>query len=136
MSGLRERKKVQTRQHIAECAMRLFVARGFDHVTIAEVVAAAEVSVNTVYNYFQVKEDLVLPPDQASPQRLATMVRDRPPGTAAARAVLDRLRPGTTRLLRPDLPEHEAYLLDWEQRRSKRHPYRGRIEDIPAHGPS
>ncbi|MFI7454271.1 TetR/AcrR family transcriptional regulator [Nonomuraea sp. NPDC049714] len=92
MSGLRERKKVRTRQHIAECAMRLFVARGFDHVTIAEVAAAAEVSVNTVYNYFQVKEDLVLPPDQASPQRLAVMVRDRPPGTAAARAVLDRLR--------------------------------------------
>jgi hypothetical protein len=44
--------------------------------------------------------------------------------------------PETTRLLRPDLPEHEAFLLDWEQTWSKRHPYRGRIEGIPAHGPS
>ncbi|WP_336207095.1 TetR/AcrR family transcriptional regulator [Nonomuraea sp. LPB2021202275-12-8] len=92
MSGLRERKKLRTRQHIADVAMGLFVERGFDRVTIAEVAAAAEVSVNTVYNYFEVKEDLVLPPDEASPQRLARIVRDRPPGTAAARAVLDHLR--------------------------------------------
>lgn len=44
--------------------------------------------------------------------------------------------PDTTRLLRPDLPEHEAYLLQWEQVWDKRHPYRGRIEGIPAEGPA
>lgn len=43
--------------------------------------------------------------------------------------------PGTTRLLRPDLPEPEAYLLQWEETWNKRHPYRGRIEGIPATGP-
>ncbi|MEU0479317.1 TetR/AcrR family transcriptional regulator [Streptosporangium sp. NPDC006013] len=53
--GLRERKKRQTRQRIYEVAIGLFVERGFEHVTIAEVAAAAEVSVNTVYNYFQSK---------------------------------------------------------------------------------
>ncbi|BBJ40169.1 hypothetical protein SSPO_028870 [Streptomyces antimycoticus] len=47
-------------------ATGLFLERGFDRVTVAEVAAAAEVSVNTVYNYFPAKEDLVLPPDQAS----------------------------------------------------------------------
>ena len=64
--GLRERKKRQTRQRISDVAIGLFVAHGFDNVTIAEIAAAAEVSVNTVYNYFHVKEDLVLPPEEAS----------------------------------------------------------------------
>ncbi|MFB6440979.1 TetR/AcrR family transcriptional regulator [Streptomyces sp. NPDC056411] len=90
--GLRERKKRQTRQRISEVAIGLFVARGFDRVTIAEVAAAAEVSVNTLYNYYESKEDLVLPPDQASPRRLADIVRDRQPGESAARAVLAQLR--------------------------------------------
>ena len=90
--GLRERKKRQTRQRISGVAIGLFVARGFDNVTIAEVAAAAEVSVNTVYNYFQAKEDLVLPPEAASPQRLADIVRERRPGQSAADAVLARLR--------------------------------------------
>jgi AcrR family transcriptional regulator len=90
--GLRERKKRQTRQRISGVATRLFVERGFERVTIAEVAAAAEVSVNTVYNYFEAKEDLVLPPDEASPRRLAEIVRHRAPGESAVRAVLARLR--------------------------------------------
>lgn len=95
MTGLRERKKGQTRRHIAEVALGLFVRRGFEHVTIAEVAAAAEVSVNTIYNYFESKEDLVLPPEEASPQRLADIVRQRRPGQSAADAVLARLREET-----------------------------------------
>ncbi|MEU6722695.1 TetR/AcrR family transcriptional regulator [Nonomuraea wenchangensis] len=90
--GLRERKKRQTRQRISEVALGLFVERGFENVTIAEVASAAEVSVNTVYNYFESKEDLVLPPEEASPQRLADIVRQRRPGESAAAAVLARLR--------------------------------------------
>ncbi|WP_084144154.1 TetR/AcrR family transcriptional regulator [Amycolatopsis taiwanensis] len=90
--GLRERKKRQTRQRITEVATGLFVERGFEQVTIAEVAAAAEVSVNTVYNYFQAKEDLVLPPEEASPQRLADMVRQRRPGESAAHAIVRCLR--------------------------------------------
>ncbi|MDN3358038.1 TetR/AcrR family transcriptional regulator [Actinomadura sp. DC4] len=54
--------------------------------------AAAEVSVNTVYNYFEAKEDLILPPDQASARRLADIVRDRAVGESAAQAVVGRLR--------------------------------------------
>lgn len=90
--GLRERKKRRTRERIHQEANRLFVERGFDRVTIAEVAEAAEVSVNTLYNYFQAKEDLVLPPDRASPDRLAQIVRERAPGDSPARAVLTRLR--------------------------------------------
>ncbi|GAA4599209.1 TetR/AcrR family transcriptional regulator [Planotetraspora phitsanulokensis] len=90
--GLRERKKRETRRHISDTAIGLFAERGFEHVTIAEVAAAAGVSANTVYNYFETKENLVLPPDQASAQRLADMVRDRRPGEGAVPAVLRTLR--------------------------------------------
>ncbi|GAA2409015.1 TetR/AcrR family transcriptional regulator [Actinomadura vinacea] len=90
--GLRERKKRQTRRRIGEVATGLFVERGFAEVTIAEIAAAAEVSVNTVYNYFEAKEDLVLPPDQASALRLAEIARNRPAGLSPARAVLAWLR--------------------------------------------
>jgi AcrR family transcriptional regulator len=56
--GLRERKKEQTRQLIAETAWRLFADRGFDKVTVAEVARQAQVAVATVFNYFPTKEDL------------------------------------------------------------------------------
>jgi AcrR family transcriptional regulator len=57
--GLRERKKQQTRELIAEAARRLFTERGFERVTVAEIARAAEVSEQTVFNYFPTKEDLV-----------------------------------------------------------------------------
>jgi len=58
--GLRERKKRQTREAIAQAAMALFVEHGFDAVTVADVARAADVSEKTVFNYFPAKEDLVL----------------------------------------------------------------------------
>ena len=58
VEGLRERKKRATREHISEMATKLFIARGFEHVTIDEVAAAANVSKMTVFNYFPRKEDL------------------------------------------------------------------------------
>ncbi|MEU4699889.1 TetR/AcrR family transcriptional regulator [Nonomuraea dietziae] len=88
--SLRERKKAETKRHISEVALGLFVERGFDQVTVAEVAQAADVAANTVYNYFKVKEDLVLPP--VSRDRLAAIVRGRGPGQSAADAVLATLR--------------------------------------------
>ena len=56
--GLRERKKAQTRQLIADTAWRLFADRGFERVTVAAVAREAQVAVATVFNYFPTKEDL------------------------------------------------------------------------------
>ncbi|MDE1995158.1 MAG: TetR/AcrR family transcriptional regulator [Rhizobiaceae bacterium] len=56
---LRERKKEMIRRAIMENAERLFRARGYDNVTVAEVADAANISVKTLFTYFDSKEDLV-----------------------------------------------------------------------------
>jgi AcrR family transcriptional regulator len=56
--GLRERKKAKSRLAISNLATRMFIERGFDDVTVAEVAAAADVSVATIFNYFETKEEL------------------------------------------------------------------------------
>ncbi|MEU3961040.1 TetR/AcrR family transcriptional regulator [Streptomyces buecherae] len=86
--GLRERKKRQTRQHISDVATGLFLERGFDAVTIAEIADAADVSVNTVYNYFPAKEDLFFDRSAGVVDRLPRYVRGREVGESAARGVL------------------------------------------------
>jgi AcrR family transcriptional regulator len=90
--GLRERKKLRTRQLIAETARRMFAEHGFDAVPVAAVARAAEVSEATVFNYFPTKEDLVFQGMEAFETELLTAVRDRPAGepivAAFARFVL------------------------------------------------
>ncbi|MEU3602014.1 TetR/AcrR family transcriptional regulator [Streptomyces sp. NPDC006798] len=90
--GLRERKKRRTRQHISDTATGLFLERGFDAVTIAEVAELAEVSVNTVYNYFATKEDLFLDRGDDLVEQLSRWVRGRDSGESAAEAVLREVR--------------------------------------------
>lgn len=90
--GLRERKKRQTRQHLSDVATGLFLERGFDAVTIAEIARAADVSVNTVYNYFPTKEDLFLDRSRGVVDRLSRYVRARDDDESAADAVLRELR--------------------------------------------
>lgn len=79
-AGLRERKKVRTRELIAETARALFAERGFEGVTVAEIAQAADVSPQTVFNYFPTKEDLVYWRLEAFEAELLAAIRDRPEG--------------------------------------------------------
>jgi AcrR family transcriptional regulator len=90
--GLRERKKRETRQRISDIATGLFLEHGFVTVTMAEVADAADVSVNTVYNYFPAKEDLFFDRSRGVVDRLSRWVRGRRVGESAAVAVLRELR--------------------------------------------
>jgi AcrR family transcriptional regulator len=58
--GLRERKKQRMYETVSDIAVRLFLEKGFDAVSVAEVAAAAEISKPTLFRYFPAKEDLVL----------------------------------------------------------------------------
>ncbi|MER6051556.1 TetR family transcriptional regulator [Streptomyces sp. NPDC001793] len=93
--SLRERKKRLTRERISGVATRLFVERGFDDVTVAEVARAAEVSTMTVFNYFPRKEDLFLDRIPEAVELLVGAVRERgadeTPLAALRRLALDLL---------------------------------------------
>ena len=92
---LRERRKRQTHEAIADAARRLFRERGFDAVTVAEVARLADVSEQTVFNHFRSKEDLFFSGMEAYERELVEAVRRRPAGesalTAFRRTVVDRL---------------------------------------------
>jgi AcrR family transcriptional regulator len=85
--SLRARKKSKTRELLVEAAARLFHERGFDAVTVSQIARAAEVSEQTVYNYFSTKEALVLDEDEAYTAYFAAVVRDRPAGISAVEAI-------------------------------------------------
>lgn len=91
MEGRRERKKRQTREAIAKTALRLFAERGYDAVTVAEVAAAADVAVTTVFNYFKTKEDLFFGAFTPPTEILAARLHARPPGVGPAEVVRELL---------------------------------------------
>ncbi|WP_415854009.1 TetR/AcrR family transcriptional regulator [Sinomonas sp. G460-2] len=84
--GLRERKKLETRQRIVDAALKLFDDRGFERVPVAEIARAANVSEATVFNYFPSKEDLVYGGMQAYEDQLIAAVGSRPKDTSAVAA--------------------------------------------------
>jgi AcrR family transcriptional regulator len=70
--GLRARRRRRTQDLVIDTALRMFVAKGFDAVTVEEIAAAAEISPRTFYRYFPAKEDvLVADPD------VGEVLRDR-----------------------------------------------------------
>jgi AcrR family transcriptional regulator len=86
-TGLRDRKKLQTRRVISEAAIALFMARGFDNVSVTDIAQSADVSRQTVFNYFRTKEDLVLHRFSDHVDEPARVVRERPAGTDTTTAL-------------------------------------------------
>src|SRR3954465_10169389 len=70
--GLRERKKRRTRRLLIDEALRLFVERGYDETTIADITTAAEVSRRTFFSYFDSKDDLLFADADDHLERLHT----------------------------------------------------------------
>lgn len=116
MTGLRERKKAQTRKALADAALRMFLERGYDAVSVKEIAEAADVSVPTLFAHFpDGKESLVFDLDADREQQLISAVRDRAPGMS----LLEGLRAAFGTLPRPGTE-------------GQMHDFRRLIEDTPA----
>jgi AcrR family transcriptional regulator len=87
-AGRRERKKAATRQSIADAALRLFLERGYDRVSIRDIADAADVSTTTLFKHFSGKEALVFDEQDDREAGLVAVVRERPPG----QGIVDALR--------------------------------------------
>ena len=90
-ASLRERKKLATRRVIRRVALELFAERGFSHVTVEDIAAAAEVSPRTFFNYFPSKEAVLFGADPGRAEELRMRLVHDLPGRSALevlRAVL------------------------------------------------
>ena len=85
-TDLRTRKRLAMRQGISNAATRLFAERGFDHVTVDEIAAAADVGRMTVFNHFPRKEDMFFDRDEEGRALLRDALRDRDPGVSPVEA--------------------------------------------------
>ena len=78
IDGLRERKKVQTRDAIRESAHDLFAARGFAGTTVDDIAEAANVSPRTFFRYFTNKEDVLFSEFDETLDLLQAFLASRP----------------------------------------------------------
>jgi AcrR family transcriptional regulator len=85
--GRRERKKAGTREALAAATLQLAVERGWEHVTVEAITAAADVSYRTFFNHFSAKEEALLLPAGPDQPRLSSRLRAQPPGSALLDAV-------------------------------------------------
>ena len=90
--GLRERKKLKTREAIQREAIRLFGKQGYDQTTVEQIAAAVEISPSTFFNYFPSKEDVVL--YDAYDPVIIELMAERPAGeplSVSIRSVLETM---------------------------------------------
>ncbi|MGI5196104.1 TetR/AcrR family transcriptional regulator [Streptomyces sp. CA-288835] len=86
-TGLRERKKQRMYQEVSELAIALFLEKGFEKVSVAEIAAAAEISKPTLFRYFPTKEDLVLHRFADHEEEAARVVLERSEGQSPVDAL-------------------------------------------------
>ncbi len=86
--GRRERRKLQTRQALADAAFKLFEVRGYDGVTVAQIADEADVSIATMFKHVpDGKPALMFDDGTERQERLLASVRDRAPGTSVLTAL-------------------------------------------------
>jgi AcrR family transcriptional regulator len=80
MAGLRERKKLATRQALSSAALQLAVERGLENVTIEDITAEANVALRTFRNYFASKYEAVAATGADRARRIGMSLLERPAG--------------------------------------------------------
>ena len=97
--SLRDRKKADTRARVMTVALRLFGERGFDHTTVEEIAAAADVAPRTFFRYFPTKVDVLFADHETLLEALRDTLAARRPGESVVRAVRRWAQEGLDHLL-------------------------------------
>jgi AcrR family transcriptional regulator len=110
--GLRERKKIKTRETIQQHALRLFREQGYYETTIEQIADAAEISPSTFFRYFPTKEALLLEDDYDP--LLIEAFRNQPPDLSPLQALRRAVKDGYSRMpdeIRKSVRERLSYAL-------------------------
>lgn len=97
-SGLRERKKAETRAALQDAAIELSLQHGVDNVSVETIAEAAGVSPRTFFNYFPSKEDAIVGSSTEEPSPLLELLRARPAGEEPLEALRRAVQGATERL--------------------------------------
>src|SRR5262249_45619952 len=89
--GLRERKRRETLQRIAETGLKLFVANGYEATTLDAIAEAAGVSRRTIFYYFKSKEEILLAYQNGVGDMIRNVVLQEPTDQAPIDAVYNAL---------------------------------------------
>lgn len=96
VTGLRQRKRQETRARLTRAAMALFLERGFEATTIDDIAAAADLSRRSFFHYFASKEDVVAAWQEGAAAALVAEIIARPAGesmlTAAENAIAGAIK--------------------------------------------
>jgi AcrR family transcriptional regulator len=111
--GRRERKKIQTKERIVECAVAQFASRGYDSTTMEDIGECADVSRATVFNYFARKEDIVSEVFRRRRAELAELLAEASEMTSDTRHGLRRALAGLARLYEDDPTVARATVRAW-----------------------
>ena len=90
--GRRERKKLETRRALRDAALRLFVDRGPDAVSVEDIAEEADVSVRTFFNYFSSKEEALFGWDPEALEGITASVVARPVNETPFTAIRNVIR--------------------------------------------
>jgi AcrR family transcriptional regulator len=86
--GLRERKKLATREALGLAALHLCAERGLDNVRVEDIASAAGVSPRTYNNYFSSREEAICAVGVERAKRVGGALKARPPGEPLSEAIV------------------------------------------------
>ena len=97
-AALRERRRQRTAREIERVALRLFAQKGYHHVTVEEIAAAAEISERTFFRYFASKDEVLAAEERRRMDALCELVAARDASEPAWLALHNAITELLTRL--------------------------------------
>lgn len=76
MKNLRIKKKIETKDKILKAARKLFLSKGYNDTTVAQIAKDANIGVGTFYNYFKSKSEIFLATFNGHPEELAKYTKE------------------------------------------------------------